>query len=66
MVLFVSYFCWFWLLCCYLVNNLVIFFFMIFLFGVIFGVLLLGELFSLNFVVGVVLVFVGIILVSGE
>lgn len=51
-VSFASYFCWFWLLRRYLANNLAIFSFMTPLFGVTFGVLLLGEPLSLNFVAG--------------
>ncbi|EOT12092.1 hypothetical protein L346_03120 [Pseudomonas aeruginosa MSH-10] len=65
-VSFASYFCWFWLLRCYLANNLAIFSFMTPLFGVTFGVLLLGEPLSLNFVAGAALVLAGITLVSGE
>ncbi len=55
-VSFASYFCWFWLLRRYLANNLAIFSFMTPLFGVTFGVLLLGEPLSLNFVAGAALV----------
>ena len=65
-VSFASYFCWFWLLRRYLANNLAIFSFMTPLFGVTFGVLLLGEPLSLNFVAGAALVLAGITLVSGE
>ena len=66
MVSFFIYLIWFWLLCCYLVSNMVVFFFMILLFGVSFGVLVLDELLTLNFIIGVVLVLLGIILVSSE
>ena len=61
-----SYLAWFWLLRRYLASNLAVFSFMTPLFGVTFGVLLLDEPLSLNFVIGAILVLLGITLVSGE
>ncbi len=61
-----SYLAWFWLLRRYLASNLAVFSFMTPLFGVTFGVLLLNEPLSLNFVMGAILVLLGITLVSGE
>lgn len=65
-VSFFSYLTWFWLLRRYLASNLAVFSFMTPLFGVTFGVLLLGEPLSVNFVVGAVLVLLGITFVSAE
>ncbi|WEJ70885.1 DMT family transporter [Pseudomonas sp. PSE14] len=65
-VSFFSYFCWFWLLRRYLASNLSVFSFMTPMFGIAFGVLILGEPLSLNFVGGAVLVLAGITLVSSE
>lgn len=65
-VSFFSYLIWFWLLRRYLASNLAVFSFMTPLFGVTFGVLLLNEPLSFNFVIGAVLVLLGITLVSGE
>lgn len=65
-VSFLSYFAWFWLLRRYLASNMAVFSFMTPLFGVTFGVLVLGEPLSLNFVIGAGLVLLGITLVSGE
>ena len=50
----------------YLAANLAVFSFMTPLFGVTFGVVLLGEELSLNFVIGAVLVLAGITFVSAE
>lgn len=61
-----SYLTWFWLLRRYLASNLAVFSFMTPLFGVTFGVLLLDEPLSFNFVIGAILVLFGITLVSGE
>jgi len=61
-----SYLAWFWLLRRYLASNLAVFSFMTPLFGVTFGVLLLDEPLSLNFIIGAILVLLGITLVSGE
>ena len=65
-VSFFSYLIWFWLLRRYLAANLAVFSFMTPLFGVTFGVLLLGEQLTVNFVVGAVLVLLGITFVSAE
>lgn len=65
-VSFASYFAWFWLLRRYLASSLAVFSFMTPLFGVTMGVLILDEPLTLNFVLGAVLVLVGIGLVSGE
>jgi drug/metabolite transporter (DMT)-like permease len=65
-VSFFSYLTWFWLLRRYLAANLAVFSFMTPMFGVTFGVLLLGEPLSLNFVLGAMLVLLGITFVSAE
>jgi drug/metabolite transporter (DMT)-like permease len=65
-VSFLSYLAWFWLLRRYLASNMAVFSFMTPLFGVSFGVLILDEPLSLNFVVGAVLVLLGIGLVSNH
>lgn len=65
-VSFVSYLTWFWLLRKYLASNLAVFSFITPLFGVTFGVLLLGEPLSVNFVVGALMVLLGVVLVSAE
>jgi len=65
-VSFASFLTWFWLLRRYLAARLGVFSFMTPLFGVAFGVLLLDEPLEASFVVGAVLVLVGITLVSGH
>lgn len=65
-VSFISYLTWFWLLRKYLASNLAVFSFITPLFGVTFGVLLLGEPLSVNFVAGALLVLLGVVLVSAE
>ncbi|WP_200627502.1 DMT family transporter [Pseudomonas sp. LAM2023] len=65
-VSFISYLTWFWLLRKYLASNLAVFSFITPLFGVTFGVLLLDEPLSMNFVIGAVMVLLGVILVSAE
>ncbi|MFQ6572649.1 DMT family transporter [Pseudomonas sp. UM16] len=65
-VSFFSYLTWFWLLRRYLASNLAVFSFITPLFGVTFGVLLLDEPLSLNFVLGAVMVLLGVTLVSAE
>jgi len=62
---FASYLAWFWLLRRYLATRLSVISFMTPLFGVSFGVLLLGEPLTPAFVGGAVLVLLGIALVSG-
>ncbi len=65
-VSFFSYLVWFWLLQRYLASNLAVFSFMTPMFGVTFGVVLLGDPLSFNFVIGAALVLLGITLVSAE
>ncbi|WP_068826550.1 DMT family transporter [Pseudomonas sp. BMS12] len=65
-VSFFSYLTWFWLLRRYLASNMAVFSFMTPLFGVTFGVLVLDEPLTLNFVVAAVLVLLGISLVSSH
>ncbi len=65
-VSFISYLTWFWLLRKYLASNLAVFSFITPLFGVTFGVLILGEPLTVNFVLGAVLVLLGVVLVSAE
>jgi drug/metabolite transporter (DMT)-like permease len=63
-VAFVSYLVWFWLLTRYMASRLAVFSFLTPLFGVTFGVLLLGESFSGRFVGAAALVLAGIALVN--
>ncbi|MFM0069974.1 DMT family transporter [Paraburkholderia sediminicola] len=63
-VAFVSYLLWFWLLTRYIASRLSVFSFLTPLFGVTFGVLLLGESFSLRFLMAAALVLTGIALVN--
>lgn len=63
-VAFVSYLLWFWLLTRYMASRLSVFSFLTPLFGVTFGVLLLGESFSSRFLVAAVMVLAGIALVN--
>lgn len=65
-VSFFSYLTWFWLLRKYLASNLAVFSFVTPIFGVTFGVLLLDEPLSLNFILGAICVLLGIVLVSAE
>jgi drug/metabolite transporter (DMT)-like permease len=62
---FASYLAWFWLLRRYLASRISVLSFMTPLFGVTFGVLLLGEPLTPAFGGGAVLVLLGITLVSG-
>lgn len=64
-VSFASYLTWFWLLRKYLASRLGVFSFMTPLFGVVFGVLLLGEKVNATFAVGAGMVVAGISVVSG-
>jgi len=64
-VSFASYLAWFWLLRRYLASRISVFSFMTPLFGVSFGVLLLGERVDLFFGAGAALVLAGIVVVSG-
>jgi drug/metabolite transporter (DMT)-like permease len=63
-VAFASYLTWFWLLTRYLANRLMVFSFLTPLFGVAFGVLLLGERMSAPFGLAALLVVTGIVLVN--
>ncbi|MEW9583092.1 DMT family transporter [Paraburkholderia sp. DGU8] len=63
-VAFVSYLVWFWLLTRYIASRLSVFSFLTPLFGVTFGVLLLGESFSVRFLLAAMLVLTGIALVN--
>jgi drug/metabolite transporter (DMT)-like permease len=63
-VAFVSYLVWFWLLTRYVASRLSVFSFLTPLFGVTFGVMLLGESFSLRFLLAAMLVLTGIALVN--
>lgn len=65
-VAFASYLVWFWLLRRYLASGLGVFSFMTPLFGVCFGVLLLGERIDAFFIAGGLLVLFGISLVSAD
>ncbi len=64
-VSFASFLAWFWLLRNYLASRLGVLSFLTPLYGIIFGVVLLHEPLERNFVIGTVLVFAGILLVSG-
>ncbi len=64
-VAFFSYLAWFWLMRRYLASRLGVFTFMSPLFGVTFGVTLLGETLEPSFVVGAVMVLTGVVMVSG-
>ncbi len=64
-VSFASFLAWFWLLRRYLASRLGVFSFLTPVFGVILGVLLLGEPLQRAFAAGALLVVLGIVLVSG-
>ena len=61
---FISLMLWFWLLRHYLANGLGVFSFLTPLFGMFFGVVLLKEQIEPQFVVGAVLVLIGVMTVS--
>ncbi|EXI84497.1 MAG: putative amino-acid metabolite efflux pump [Candidatus Accumulibacter sp. BA-94] len=63
-VAFASYLAWFWLLTRYLTARLSVFSFLTPLFGVAFGVLLLGDRLTPGFVVAAICVSTGIVLVN--
>lgn len=63
-VAFASYLAWFWLLTRYYAARLAVFSFLAPLFGVVFGVLLLGERLSATFALAAVMVGAGIGLVN--
>lgn len=64
-VSFASYLAWFWLLRHYLASRLGVFSFLTPLFGVAFGVALLGEPLETSFLAGSLMVMSGIVMVSG-
>lgn len=66
LVSFVSFLVWFWLLRHYLASRLGVFAFMTPLFGVVLGAWLLKEPIEPAFVVGAVLVLLGVVLVSAH
>ncbi|MFT5644169.1 MAG: drug/metabolite transporter (DMT)-like permease [Janthinobacterium sp.] len=66
LVSFASFLAWFWLLRHYLASRLGVLSFMAPMFGIGFGVWLLGEPLERNFIVGALLVMLGILLVSGH
>jgi drug/metabolite transporter (DMT)-like permease len=63
-VAFVSYLAWFWMLRRYLASRVTVFSFLTPMFGVGFGVLLLGDPVDLRFAVGALLVLVGVVMVN--
>jgi len=63
-VAFISYLAWFWLLTRYLAGRLLVFSFLTPLFGVIFGMLLMGDQPSLHFFIAAAMVVAGIVLVN--
>jgi drug/metabolite transporter (DMT)-like permease len=63
-VSFASFLVWFWLLKQYVASGLGIFSFLTPIFGVLFSVILLHERVELNFIVGAVFVFLGIVVMN--
>ncbi len=63
-VAFISYFAWFWLLTRYMASRLSVFSFLTPIFGVGFGVILLGEPLSARFVLAAAMVLAGIAMVN--
>jgi drug/metabolite transporter (DMT)-like permease len=63
-VAFASYLIWFWLLTRYLAGRLLVFSFLTPLFGVLFGMLLLGDRPSPHFFMAAAMVVAGIVLVN--
>ncbi|HZW19822.1 DMT family transporter [Noviherbaspirillum sp.] len=63
-VAFLSYLVWFWMLRKYLASRLSVFSFLTPLFGVAFGVLLLGDPLDPRFVAGALLVMLGVVMVN--
>ena len=61
---FMSLMLWFWLLRNYLASQLGVFSFLTPLFGMLFGILFLNETIELNFIVGTMLVMLGVAVVS--
>ncbi|TFW01931.1 DMT family transporter [Oxalobacteraceae bacterium OM1] len=63
-VAFLSYLAWFWMLRRYLASRVTVFSFLTPLFGVAFGVLLLGDAIDARFAVGALLVLAGVVMVN--
>lgn len=63
-VAFASYLAWFWMLRRYLASRVAVFSFLTPMFGVGFGVLLLGDPVDLRFAIGALLVLVGVVMVN--
>lgn len=63
-VAFISYLAWFWLLTRYLAGRLLVFSFLTPLFGVLFGMLLIGDRPTLHFFLAAAMVVAGIVLVN--
>lgn len=63
-VAFASYLAWFWMLRRYLVSRVAVFSFLTPMFGVGFGVMLLGDPVDARFAVGALLVLAGVVLVN--
>ncbi|GAB3541925.1 DMT family transporter [Noviherbaspirillum agri] len=63
-VAFISFLLWFWLLRQYLASRLSVFSFLTPMFGVGFGVLLLGDPLDPRFVLGAALVMIGVVMVN--
>jgi drug/metabolite transporter (DMT)-like permease len=63
-IAFVSYFIWFWLIHKYTVSRLSAFTFFTPVFGVLFGILFMGEEFTLSLMVGLPMVCLGIFFVN--
>lgn len=66
LISFISFLAWFWLLKQYLVFSLGVFSFLTPLFGVLFGVWLLNESLSQSFMIGAVLVMLGVLMVNAQ
>ena len=64
-VSFITFLTWFWLLRKYLASRLGVFSFMTPMFGIVFGVWLLNEPLDTSFLIGALLVAIGIVTVSG-
>ena len=61
---FFSLMLWFWLLRHYLANGLGVFSFLTPVFGMVFGIVFLNETVEFNFILGTILVMLGVLLVS--
>jgi drug/metabolite transporter (DMT)-like permease len=63
-IAFASYLAWFWMLRRYLASRVTVFSFLTPLFGVAFGVVLLGDPIDLRFAIGALLVLAGVAMVN--